>query len=138
MIRTYSELITIKDYKERFRYLVLKASVGEQTFGSRRYLNQILYSTPDWKRIRRDVIIRDNGCDLAHPDYEITYEPIYVHHLNPISIDDILNHDPKVFDMNNLISTVFSTHQAIHYGDESMLMQVYTERRPNDTCPWKA
>lgn len=137
MIRSYSELITIPDYAERFRYLSLKGTVGDATFGSHRYLNQLLYKMPEWKRIRRDVIIRDNACDLAHSDYLIMSQPAYVHHINPISIDDIVNRNPKVFDMDNLITTVFTTHQAIHYGDINLLPSVPVERKPNDTCPWK-
>ena len=137
MIRSYSELITIPDYVERFKYLSLKGGVGNATFGSHRYLNQMLYKMPEWKRVRRDVILRDNACDLAHPDFLIQSQPAYVHHINPISIDDILNRNPNVFDMDNLITTVFSTHQAIHYGDEGLLTMLPVERKPSDTCLWK-
>lgn len=135
--RSYHELITIPDFNDRFEYLKLSGQVGSSTFGSSRYLNQMLYKLPDWRAVRRQVIIRDNGCNLAHADFEIGNEPIYVHHINPITVDDILEHNPIVFDPDNLITTVFMTHQAIHYGDKSLLPQLPIERKPNDTCPWK-
>ena len=137
MNRSYEELIHIPGFKERFEYLSLQGSVGAATFGSRRYLNQMLYRLPEWKSIRRKVILRDNACDLGHPDYEINAQPAYVHHINPISIDDIVNRSPIVFDINNLITTTFRTHQAIHYGDEGLLPSLPVERRPGDTCPWR-
>ncbi len=137
MIRTYSELIKIPDYLERFRYLKLDGQVGIDTFGHNRYLNQILYHTPEWKRFRRDIILRDNGCDLAHEDFEI-YGKIIIHHINPITIDDILYRDPMIFDPENVISTSLITHNAIHYGDETLLTTGPVERTPYDTCPWLA
>lgn len=137
MNRTYSELITIPDYEERFRYLKLPGSVGAETFGYDRYLNQILYRTAEWKRFRRDIILRDNGCDLAHPDYEIIGQRILVHHMNPITAEDVLNRSRKVFDPENVICVSHNTHNAIHYGDENLLTLSPIERTPNDTCPWR-
>lgn len=137
MIKTYHELITLPTFDERFNYLRLNGRVGNTTFGSHRYLNQMLYRMPEWKRIRRNVILRDNACDLALDDYEIGGQPAYVHHIEPITIDDIINRSNKVFDMDNLITTVFGTHQAIHYGDSTQLSVLPIVRRPGDTCPWK-
>lgn len=137
MTRSYAELITIPSFEDRFEYLKIKGNVGEVTFGSQRYLNQMLYRNPQWKSIRNKVIIRDNGCDLAHPDYEINGQAAYIHHINPITIDDIVNENPKIFDLNNLITTTFQTHQAIHYGSRDILLLNPIERKPNDTCPWR-
>lgn len=137
IIRLYSELIEIPTFEERFDYLKLSASVGDVTFGGHRYLNQMLYSFPEWKRIRREVILRDEGFDLAHPDFPIRGN-IYVHHLNPITADDILERRSCVFDLENLVSTSFDTHNAIHYGDERLIAdRVPVERKKNDTCPWR-
>lgn len=137
MTKSYAEMILLPTFIERFNYLQLKGAVGEATFSSRRYLNQMLYRLPEWKSIRSKVIIRDNSCDLAHPDYEIKSPPVYIHHINPITIEDILNKDPKVFDLDNLVMTTFDTHQAIHYGDANLMKALIEERKPNDTCPWK-
>lgn len=137
MIRTYSELIRLPTFLERFRYLQLSGQVGVETFGYDRYLNQILYRTGEWKRFRREIIIRDNGCDLACEGYDIVGQKILVHHLNPISVEDVLRRDPKVFDPENVICTILNTHNAIHYGDESLLVTEPIERKPNDTCPWR-
>lgn len=135
--RSYSELVSIKSFRERFEYLKLNGKVGEPTFGGHRYLNQFLYRSPEWRPIRREVILRDNGFDLAHPDHEIPGN-IYVHHLNPITIDDILRGRSKVFDLENLVSSSFSTHNAIHYGDANLLPEdTIVVRRKNDTCPWR-
>lgn len=136
MIRTYSELVKIPTFLDRFRYLQLGGQVGVETFGYDRYLNQMLYRTTEWKRFRREVIIRDNGCDLACEGFEIVGK-ILVHHINPISVEDVLLRDPKVFDPENAISTTLNTHNAIHYGDESLLITEPIERKPNDTCPWR-
>lgn len=137
-IKTYSELIQIPTFIERYRYLKIGGTVGEETFGHDRYLNQILYRSPEWRRFRRDVIIRDRGCDLAHEDYEIPDGvKILIHHINPITVRDIELRDPKVFDFENVISTVLNTHNAIHYGDESLLITEPLVRTPYDTCPWK-
>lgn len=134
--KTYSELIKISSFKGRFDYLNLSGTIGEATFGGHRYLNQILYQTEEWKSARREVIYRDNGYNLAHKDYPIS-SSIYVHHINPITIDDILEGRPCVFDLENLISTTFQTHNAIHYGSENLLPKCLVERKKYDTCPWK-
>lgn len=134
--KTYSELIKIEKFEDRFEYLSLVGIVGETTFGGHRYLNQILYQTEKWKSTRREVIFRDNGCDLAHKDYVI-HGSIYIHHLNPITIDDILNERPCVFDLENLISTTFRTHNAIHYGSKDLLPKEPEARKKNDTCLWR-
>lgn len=136
IIRTYSELIQIPTFIERFDYLNLHGIVGDETFGSKRYMNQILYKTDRWLRARDEVIIRDNGCDLGIPGREIMSR-VTVHHMNPITIDDILRGDPRVFDPEYLITTHDITHKAIHYGDENLLMKEPTIRRANDTCPWR-
>ena len=134
--KSYSELIRLPTYLERFRYLQINGAVGAETFGYDRYLNQILYRTGEWKRFRRDIILRDNGCDLACKDYEI-FGRILVHHINPITVDDVLNRDPKIFDPNNVITTTLDTHNAIHYGDERLLVMDPIVRTKNDTCPWR-
>ena len=135
-IRTYSELITIPTFEERFEYLKLNGSVGLETFGHDRYLNQILYNSPEWRRFRPEIIVRDNGCDLACEGYEI-FGKILIHHINPITAQDILNRNSKVFDPENVITTVHNTHNAIHYGDENLLITAPIERSRNDTCPWR-
>lgn len=135
-IKSYSELITIPTYEERFEYLKLKGTVGKDTFGYDRYLNQILYNSPEWRRLRRDIIIRDNGCDLACEGYDIRGR-ILIHHINPITIEDIKNRYSIVFDPDNLICVSHNTHNAIHYGDVNLLIIGPVERTANDTCPWK-
>lgn len=135
-IRTYSELITIPTFIERFQYLKLDGLVGHETFGYDRYLNQILYRTPEWRRFRRDIILRDNGCDLACEGYEIVGN-ILVHHIEPITVEDILQRRYKVFDPENTISTQLLTHNALHYGDEDLLTTEPIVRTQYDTCPWK-
>lgn len=136
-LRTYSKLITLPTYLERFNYLKLGGRVGKDTFGFDRHLNQKLYQRdPRWKKARDLVIIRDNGCDLGMPGYEI-YGKIIVHHMNPITIDDILHDRDWIYDPEFLICTVHNTHNAIHYGDENLLPKAPIERTPNDTCPWK-
>ena len=137
MNRSYHEMMTFDTFLERFEYLKLTGQVGAQTFGSHRYLNQQLYRLPEWKSVREKVVIRDNACDLAHPDHQIMKPPYYIHHINPITIEDILDRNAKVFDLDNLVMTTFNTHQAIHYGDPKLIKIMLTERRPNDTCPWK-
>ena len=136
MIRTYSELIKLPTFEQRFEYLRLDGSVGRETFGFDRYLNQILYNSQEWKRFRRDIVIRDNGCDLACEGYEI-HSKILIHHINPITIEDIINRSPIIFDPENVISTTHNTHNAIHYGDKDLLITGPIERTKNDTCPWK-
>lgn len=135
-IKTYSELITIPSFIERYRYLRIGGRVGAETFGHDRYLNQILYTTREWKRFRRDIIVRDKACDLACEDYEL-YDKILVHHIDPITMEDVLRRDPKIFDPENVICTSLNTHNAIHYGNEDLLFAGLVERRPNDTCPWR-
>lgn len=136
MIRTYSELCQIKSYKERYEYLKLDGKVGAATFGSKRYLNQDFYTSPEWRRIRDIVITRDLGRDLGMEGFDI-YGTIHVHHMNPIMTDDILCHSSDILNPEYLISTSYDTHKAIHFGSEDMLPLPPVERRPNDTCPWK-
>ena len=135
-IRTYSELITFPTFKERFNYLKLDGLVGESTFGFDRYLNQIFYRSQRWKEIRDFVIIRDNGCDLGVEGYEI-HSRIIIHHMNPITIEDIRKESEFLLDPEFLICTIHNTHNAIHYGDENLLIKAPIERSKNDTCPWK-
>lgn len=136
MIKTYSELIRLPTFIERYRYLRLNGKVGEATFGFQRWLNQELYHSDIWLSFRDKIIVRDNGCDLAVEGFEIRGS-ILIHHINPITYDDIMNRNPIVFDPENAISTKLSTHNAIHYGDESLLILAPIERSKNDTCPWR-
>ena len=135
-IKTYSELITIPTFEERFEYLKLDGQVGVETFGFDRYLNQAFYKSDEWLSIRDYVITRDNGCDLGMKGYEI-YGRILIHHINPITKDDIIQRSRILLDPENLITTVKRTHDAIHYGDSNLLMRAPIERRKNDTCPWR-
>ena len=135
-IRTYSELITLPTFEERYRYLRLNGRVGEDTFGFDRWLNQRFYKDPEWLRVRDEVIVRDNGCDLAIPGREI-HSRILIHHMNPITKEDILQRSRYLLDPEYLICTIKNTHDAIHYGDEDLLIKVPVERAPNDTCPWR-
>lgn len=135
-IRTYSELVSIPTFEERFLYLRLDGLVGEETFGFNRYLNQTLYRSDEWRSIRDQIIIRDNGCDLGMDGYEIQGR-ILIHHLNPITKEDIINRSSVIFDPNNLVCVSHITHNAIHYGNEVLLPKVPKERTKNDTCPWK-
>jgi hypothetical protein len=136
MILAYSKLIELPTFAERFDYLSLNGVVGESTFGGSRYLNQLFYNSKEWKEVRDIVIMRDEGCDLGCLDRPIT-GTIYIHHMNPIRKEDILTRSRKVLDPENLICVSFNTHQAIHYGDRSILIPDLVERYPNDTCPWK-
>ena len=136
MIRTYSELIKLKTFKDRFEYLKLDGIVGEETFGFDRYMNQIFYKSREWTSVRRAVIIRDNGCDLGVEGYEI-HGKILIHHMNPINLSDIVHKTDELLNPDYLITTVLSTHNAIHYGDASLLPALPIERRADDTCPWK-
>ena len=120
-IKTYSEVISLPTFLERFHYLKIGGKVGEETFGYDRYLNQTLYRSEEWKRFRREMIIRDNGMDLAHYDYEIVGK-ILLHHIEPITPQDILRRDPKIFDPENVICVSLNTHNAVHYGDETLLL----------------
>lgn len=135
-IKAYSELIELPTFEERFEYLQLKGIVGQETFGFDRYLNQILYNSKEWKHLRNEIIVRDNGCDLALEGFEI-HGRILIHHINPITIDDVIKRRKMVFDPENLICVTHNTHNAIHYGDKSLLITGPIERRANDTCPWK-
>jgi hypothetical protein len=135
-IKTYSELITIPTFEGRYRYLRIGGQVGEETFGFDRWLNQRFYKDPEWLAVRDYVIVRDNGCDLAIPDREIRTR-ILVHHMNPITKEDILRRSKFLLDPEYLICTIKNTHDAIHYGDESLLITAPVERSKNDTCPWK-
>lgn len=135
-IRTYSELITIPTFEERYRYLRLRGRVGEETFGFDRWLNQVFYKSKEWLSVRDYVIIRDNGCDLGIEGREI-FGKILVHHMNPIRVEDIVDRSDYLLNPEYLICTIKNTHDAIHYGDESLLFTVPRERTINDTCPWK-
>lgn len=135
-IKTYSELITIPTFEERYRYLRIGGRVGEETFGFDRYLNQVFYRSQEWRSIRDFVIVRDNGCDLGIEGREIPSR-IIVHHMNPLTMDDLINRTEFLLDPEYLICTVKGTHDAIHYGDESLLIKAPVERRKNDTCPWR-
>lgn len=136
-MRTYTELMRLQTFEERYRYLRLGGRVGVETFGSYRLFNQRFYQTdPEWLEVRDFVIIRDSACDLAMPDRPIE-ERILVHHMNPITKDDILRRTKWLLDPEYLICTIKSTHDAIHYGDESKLLIAPPERKPFDTCPWK-
>ena len=139
MTRTYSELMELPTFLDRYRYLKLGDRIGEETFGSDRYLNQNFYRSKEWRDIRNYVITRDFGCDLACRDREIpTGARIYIHHLNPIRSNDIIHSTELLLDPENLITVSRITHDAIHYGDEDLLMaDSFIERRPNDTCPWR-
>ena len=135
-IRTYSELIKLPTFKQRFDYLKLNGRVGEDTFGFDRWINQTFYKSPEWKEVRDYVIARDLGCDLGMQGYDI-YDKILIHHMNPISVDDIVNRTDYLLNPEYLICTRFLTHQAIHYGDETLLLDAPIERTKNDTCPWR-
>jgi len=135
-IRTYSELITFPTFEERFQYLQLNGEVGGETFGFDRWLNQVFYRSHQWKRLRDEIIIRDNGCDLGVEGFEINRR-IIIHHMNPISIDDIEKETDFLLDPEFLICTSHNTHNAIHYGDEKLLVTAPVERSKNDTCPWR-
>ena len=135
-IRTYSELIQLPTFEERFDYLRLDGVVGKDTFGFDRYLNQQFYRSGEWKRIRNRVIVRDNGCDLGIDDYEIRGR-ILIHHMNPISIEDLQHMSDLLMNLEYLICVSHRTHNAIHYGDESLIVTAPIERTQNDTCPWR-
>ena len=136
-IRTYSDLIQIPTFEERYEYLKLGGEIGVETFGFERYLNQRFYRSKEWKALRYEIIVRDNGCDLGVIGYEI-YGKIYIHHMNPITADDIRNNTEYLMNPEFLISTTHNTHNAIHYGDSDLLnAAVPVERTKNDTCPWR-
>lgn len=135
-IRTYSELIQLPTFVERFRYLQLRGVVGEDTFGFDRYINQHFYQSTEWRQLRHHIIVRDMGCDLGIPGHEIPRN-IIIHHMNPITKEDILEKNMFVMNPEYLICVSDNTHKAIHYGDESLLIIAPIERRKNDTCPWR-
>ena len=135
-IKRYSDLITLPTFEERFEYLRLDGSVGEQTFGFDRYINQIFYQSYEWKKVRDFVIIRDNGCDLGMDGYDIRGK-ILIHHMNPISVKDIETRSDLLLNPDYLISTTHITHNAIHYGNERLLPKGPIERTKYDTCPWR-
>ena len=138
IIKTYSELITLPTFMERYEYLKIGGTVGEETFGFDRYLNQTFYKTKEWLSVRDYVIVRDQWCDLGITDREIPEGVrILVHHMNPITVEDILNRSEFLLDPEYLITTVKITHDAIHFGDASLLVSEPIERTPYDTCPWK-
>lgn len=135
-MRNYRELSRLKTFDERFEYLKIGRLVGESTFGFERYLNQTLYNSSKWRRLRNQIIIRDNGFDLGVEGYEI-HGIIIVHHMNPISVDDLKDFSDDIFNPEYLICVSLTTHNAIHYGDKSLIPQEPVERRPGDTCPWR-
>ena len=135
-IRTYSELIAFSTFEERFRYLKLTACVGDETFGFDRYLNQQFYHSAEWKSLRNEIIIRDNACDLGISD-RVLNKRIIIHHMNPITKNDLIHQTDYLLNPEYLICVSHKTHQAIHYGDESILDDGVIERSKNDTCPWR-
>ena len=139
IIRTYSKLITLRSFEERFEYCKLSGKVGIETFGSSRFINQDFYRSKLWRDFRNYIIVRDNGFDLAHKDHPMASdETIYIHHLNPLTIEQIMDDFYLAIDEENAISTLFETHQAIHYGSADYLhTTTFAERRPFDTVPWK-
>lgn len=135
-IKRYSELILLPTFEERYKYLQLNGVIGDETFGFDRYINQMFYRSQEWRQVRDYVIVRDNGCDLGIEGHEIRGK-ILIHHMNPIGIKDIQQVNKFLLDPEYLITTMLSTHNAIHYGDESLLVKDPIERSKNDTCPWK-
>lgn len=135
-LRCYRELRRLPTFKERYDYLRIGGLVGESTFGFERYLNQMLYSSAQWRKVRDHVIIRDNGCDLGIEDFQI-HDRIIIHHMNPITVEQIEESASEIFDPEFLICCSYQTHNAIHYGDQSLLPQLPIVRQPGDTCPWK-
>ena len=134
-IRSYSELRRIETFEERFDYLALRASIGIATFGFDRWINQAFYKSAEWRSIRARVIDRDSGCDLGVPGHEI-FDRVYIHHMNPLVVDDLMHGDESIIDPEYLITTTQRTHNAIHYGDKNLLPRQYSPRRPNDTKLW--
>lgn len=137
-IRTYSELMILPTFEERFEYLQLGGKIGEETFGFDRYINQKFYTSKEWRKIREDIITRDMGCDLACLDREIIDDLILIHHMNPINISDIVNKTAFLLNPEYLICTTKNTHNAIHYGSKELLYKSEPVKRfKNDTCPWR-
>lgn len=137
MTRTYTELIELPTFEERFAYCDIHGTVGSETFGCDRWLNQVLYTSPEWRRFRRSIILRDKGCDLAMEGYDIPDRGT-IHHLNPITKEDVLERRPCIFDPNNVILVSSDTHKFIHYGFGKAPVKNPIERKPNDTCPWRS
>lgn len=137
IIRTYKELSRLVTFEERFEYLKLNGEVGKDTFGFDRFINQKFYTSREWRALRDFVIVRDNGCDLGIDGHEITGRKIIIHHMNPITMKDIVDQSEYLMNPEYLITTIHNTHNAIHYGDKSLLITAPIERRANDTCPWK-
>lgn len=136
MNKSYSELVSLPTFEDRLNYLRTNSVVGQDTFGSDRYLNQDFYQSPEWKKIRRDAIVRDEGCDLGIDGLDI-FDRIIVHHINPITVEDIKNGNPSVCSLDNLICCSDATHKSIHYGSSPPLYKGFVERKKNDTCPWR-
>lgn len=134
--KSYSELSKLKTFEERYEYLKINSKIGIDTFGYDRYLNQMFYHLKEWRNFRNDIIVRDKGCDLGIKGYEID-SGIVIHHINPISVDDILNRNECLFDPNNVIACSDRTHKAIHYGSKESIPKIPIERTKNDTCPWR-
>ena len=137
IIRTYKELSRLTTFEDRFNYLKLNGQVGKDTFGFDRIFNQRFYKSKEWQAVRDFVMIRDNGCDLGMDGHEIYGQHIIIHHMNPISLDDISNSTEFLLNPEYLITTIHNTHNAIHYGDVNLLITAPIERSKNDTCPWK-
>lgn len=135
LIKSYSELIKIPTFIERYKYLKLEGIIGDSTFGFDRYINQTFYTSGIWRQLRSRIIVRDEGCDLAIPDRPIL-KTIFIHHINPITLEMFENDDPLLYDENNLVCVSRDTHSAIHYGDETLLIPDYTPRKPGDTTLW--
>lgn len=139
MQKTYSELVSIQDYADRLEYLLLYSNIGDPTFGQDRHLNQEFYNSYKWQKFRRDIIVRDQGCDMAHVDFPILQgTKLLIHHINPITVNDILNRTQKLMDPENVVCVAFPTHQAIHFANKDLiLLRTPIERSPNDTSPWR-
>lgn len=136
-MKTYTELLEIPDYIGRVEYLETHSNIGDETFGWSRYLNQALYRSYEWRKFRRDIIIRDEGCDLALPGYDLSDDEIVIHHLNPITMEQVANRDPVIFSRNNVVCVSNQTHRFIHYGGVQNAIFSILQRTPYDTCPWK-
>lgn len=135
MNKSYEELMSIESFEKRYEYLQLSGVVGEETFGANRYLNQSIYTSSKWKDLRRKAIIRDNGCDLGHSDRQLNTH-IVLHHINPLTLEDIETNSPKIYDLDNLICTSLETHNAIHFGDDRLILKNFEERKRGDTTLW--
>lgn len=133
--RSYTELSRLRIFEDRYKYLALRGRVGEPTFAFDRYLNQQFYTSRQWRSLRQQVIVRDQGCDLGIEGYEI-HSGLYIHHMNPMTVDDITNGNPETLDPEFLITCTHQTHNAIHYGDESLLKKSFVPRQPGDTKLW--